>query len=197
MITRCATKGLLGWGRQSCIGVACGVYIWCRGKCCSPILRAPELADFLEYKLIPKGNLLNRHSHKYSGLANSKVVSIHPSAEGSQIVIAKIKADAKPNQVNLWLLLRRAGCWWSCCHWREGQASGHGQAHRSLRWKWKCRGAFWAPNGDTLDRGIIKRRMLYAGSGTAWARNAFEPPCPASGHRKSLARPLMWSLHIA
>lgn len=54
-----------------------------------------------KHKLTLQGNLLNRHSHKYSGLANSKVVSIHPSAEGSQIVIAKIKADAKPNQVNL------------------------------------------------------------------------------------------------
>lgn len=50
--------------------------------------------------LITQGNLLNRHSHKYSGLANSKVVSIHPSADGSQIVIAKIKADAKPNQAS-------------------------------------------------------------------------------------------------
>ncbi|OWT41503.1 large subunit ribosomal protein L28e [Cryptococcus neoformans] len=45
-----------------------------------------------------KGNLLNKSAHKYSGLANSKVVSIHPSAAGG-ITITKIKADAKPNQV--------------------------------------------------------------------------------------------------
>ncbi|WVQ78605.1 hypothetical protein IAT38_000691 [Cryptococcus sp. DSM 104549] len=45
-----------------------------------------------------KGNLLNRHSHKFSGLANSKVVAIAPSAAGG-ITITKIKADAKPNQV--------------------------------------------------------------------------------------------------
>ncbi|ADV19313.1 60s ribosomal protein, putative [Cryptococcus gattii WM276] len=45
-----------------------------------------------------KGNLLNKSAHKYSGLANSKVVSIHPSADGG-ITITKIKADAKPNQV--------------------------------------------------------------------------------------------------
>ncbi|KAE8540903.1 hypothetical protein D1P53_002255 [Cryptococcus gattii VGV] len=44
------------------------------------------------------GNLLNKSAHKYSGLANSKVVSIHPSAAGG-ITITKIKADAKPNQV--------------------------------------------------------------------------------------------------
>jgi hypothetical protein len=48
--------------------------------------------------LISQGNLLNRHSHKYSGLANSKVISILPTAEGS-IAITKVKADAKPNQV--------------------------------------------------------------------------------------------------
>ncbi|KAK4689111.1 large subunit ribosomal protein L28e, partial [Tremellales sp. Uapishka_1] len=45
-----------------------------------------------------KGNLLNIHSHKYSGLANSKVVSIYPTAEGG-VAITTIKKDAKPNQV--------------------------------------------------------------------------------------------------
>ncbi|KAL7424312.1 hypothetical protein Q5752_001902 [Cryptotrichosporon argae] len=46
-----------------------------------------------------KGNLVNLHSQKYSGLANAKVVSIHPSADASQIVIAKIKVGASPHQV--------------------------------------------------------------------------------------------------
>ncbi|WVN86562.1 uncharacterized protein L203_101729 [Cryptococcus depauperatus CBS 7841] len=45
-----------------------------------------------------KGNLLNKSSHKYSGLANSKVVNIYSSPAGG-ITITKIKADAKPNQV--------------------------------------------------------------------------------------------------
>ncbi|ORY30020.1 ribosomal L28e protein family-domain-containing protein [Naematelia encephala] len=45
-----------------------------------------------------KGNLLNLHSHKYSGLANSKVVSIYANPEGA-ITITKVKKDAKPNQV--------------------------------------------------------------------------------------------------
>ncbi|EIW66373.1 hypothetical protein TREMEDRAFT_41009 [Tremella mesenterica DSM 1558] len=45
-----------------------------------------------------KGNLLNLHSHKYSGLANSKVVNIDLAAEGN-VVITKIKGDAKPTQV--------------------------------------------------------------------------------------------------
>ncbi|GFZ45912.1 hypothetical protein JCM24511_03645 [Saitozyma sp. JCM 24511] len=45
-----------------------------------------------------KGNLLNRHSHKYSGLANSKVLDIYATPEGS-IAITKVKKDAKPNQV--------------------------------------------------------------------------------------------------
>ena len=67
------------------------------GKCCCAALASNTAEGPL---LITQGNLLNRHSHKYSGLANSKVVSIHPSADGSQIVIAKIKADAKPNQAS-------------------------------------------------------------------------------------------------
>jgi hypothetical protein len=62
-----------------------------------------------------QGNLLNRHSHKYSGLANSKVVSIHPSAEGSQITIAKIKADAKPNQVNFGAVYVVSEYGWRMC----------------------------------------------------------------------------------
>ncbi|WWD16223.1 hypothetical protein CI109_100649 [Kwoniella shandongensis] len=45
-----------------------------------------------------KGNLLNRSAHKFSGLANSKVINIYPSAEGG-VTITKVKADAKPNQV--------------------------------------------------------------------------------------------------
>ncbi|WVR05484.1 hypothetical protein IAU60_002500 [Kwoniella sp. DSM 27419] len=45
-----------------------------------------------------KGNLLNRHSHKFSGLANSKVINIYANPEGA-ITITKVKADAKPNQV--------------------------------------------------------------------------------------------------
>ena len=48
--------------------------------------------------LTPQGNLLNKHSHKYSGLANSKVINIYANAEGG-ISITKVKADAKPNQV--------------------------------------------------------------------------------------------------
>lgn len=47
-----------------------------------------------------QGNLLNRHSHKYSGLANSKVLDIYATPEGS-IAITKVKKDAKPNQVGL------------------------------------------------------------------------------------------------
>jgi large subunit ribosomal protein L28e len=47
-----------------------------------------------------QGNLLNRHSHKYSGLANSKVVNIYATPEGS-IAITKVKKDATPNQVGL------------------------------------------------------------------------------------------------
>ncbi|WWC89712.1 uncharacterized protein L201_004637 [Kwoniella dendrophila CBS 6074] len=45
-----------------------------------------------------KGNLLNKHSHKYSGLANSKVINIYANPEGG-ITVTKVKADAKPNQV--------------------------------------------------------------------------------------------------
>ncbi|WVQ99044.1 hypothetical protein IAU59_006176 [Kwoniella sp. CBS 9459] len=45
-----------------------------------------------------KGNLLNRHSHKFSGLANSKVINIYANPEGG-ITVTKVKADAKPNQV--------------------------------------------------------------------------------------------------
>jgi len=48
--------------------------------------------------LTPQGNLLNKHSHKYSGLANSKVINIYANAEGG-VSITKVKADAKPNQV--------------------------------------------------------------------------------------------------
>jgi len=42
--------------------------------------------------------LLNIHSHKYSGLANSKVINIYANADGG-VSITKVKADAKPNQV--------------------------------------------------------------------------------------------------
>ncbi|WVQ69725.1 uncharacterized protein L199_007945 [Kwoniella botswanensis] len=45
-----------------------------------------------------KGNLLNKSSHKYSGLANSKVINIYANPEGG-ITVTKVKADAKPNQV--------------------------------------------------------------------------------------------------
>ncbi|ODN88428.1 50S small subunit ribosomal protein L28e [Cryptococcus wingfieldii CBS 7118] len=45
-----------------------------------------------------KGNLLNKSSQKYSGLANSKVVAVAASPNGG-VTITKIKADAKPNQV--------------------------------------------------------------------------------------------------
>lgn len=45
-----------------------------------------------------QGNLTNLHSHKYSGLANSKVVSIYGNHDGG-ISITKIKADANPHQV--------------------------------------------------------------------------------------------------
>jgi large subunit ribosomal protein L28e len=39
------------------------------------------------------GNLRNLHSHKYSGLANSKVIDISDSASGLQIVTRKTKAS--------------------------------------------------------------------------------------------------------
>ncbi|KAI9637798.1 60s ribosomal protein [Dioszegia hungarica] len=45
-----------------------------------------------------KGNLLNRHSHKYSGLTNAQGISMHPTKEGS-ILITKIKKDVSPHQV--------------------------------------------------------------------------------------------------
>eukprot|EP01136_Pigoraptor_vietnamica_P036052 Opistho-1_new@102082 len=44
------------------------------------------------------GNLTNFHSQKYSGITNSKSVGIHANEDG-QVVITKIKADVKPNQV--------------------------------------------------------------------------------------------------
>lgn len=54
-----------------------------------------------------QGNLLNRHSHKYSGLANSKVLNIYATADG-QIAITKVKADAKPNQASITV----GPCYW-------------------------------------------------------------------------------------
>jgi len=64
---------------------------------------AAEASGALEIKRVldlcsPQGNLLNVHSHKYSGLANSKVINIYANADGG-VSITKIKADAKPNQV--------------------------------------------------------------------------------------------------
>ncbi|KAF8346052.1 ribosomal L28e/Mak16 [Amanita rubescens] len=43
------------------------------------------------------GNLFNLHSHKYSGFANQKVLSIHDSKNGIQIQTRKTKAS--PHQV--------------------------------------------------------------------------------------------------
>jgi len=62
-------------------------------------LRLPgQMDDQAGRVLTPQGNLLNKHSHKYSGLANSKVINIYANAEGG-VSITKVKADAKPNQV--------------------------------------------------------------------------------------------------
>lgn len=42
--------------------------------------------------------MLNLHSHKYSGLANAKVINIYGNTEGG-ISITTVKKDAKPTQV--------------------------------------------------------------------------------------------------
>jgi large subunit ribosomal protein L28e len=47
--------------------------------------------------------LLNLHSHKYSGLANAKVINIYGNTEGG-ISITTVKKDAKPTQVRSNLL---------------------------------------------------------------------------------------------
>ncbi|KAJ8520829.1 hypothetical protein ONZ45_g2348 [Pleurotus djamor] len=43
------------------------------------------------------GNLRNLHSHKYSGLANSKTIDVSDSSSGIQITTRKVKAT--PTQV--------------------------------------------------------------------------------------------------
>lgn len=47
--------------------------------------------------------MLNLHSHKYSGLANAKVINIYGNTEGG-ISITTVKKDAKPTQVRSNLL---------------------------------------------------------------------------------------------
>ena len=41
---------------------------------------------------------MNLHTNKYSGLANSKVLNIHATADGS-VSITKVKADATSHSV--------------------------------------------------------------------------------------------------
>jgi hypothetical protein len=71
-----------------------------------------------------QGNLLNRHSHKYSGLANSKVVNIYATPEGS-IAITKVKKDAKPNQVGLRVIENTS--------WKDFSSPDRELTHRPIR----------------------------------------------------------------